>query len=270
MSGNGIYAALSGAMAQSQRLDTIANNIANVDTTGFKKDGQVFSDYVTVEQKPIETNTVPRITASVNSFYNTQGTETAYVDSHGTFTDFGQGALKITGNPLDVAIEGHGFFEVQTPSGVKLTRNGAFKINAQGELVTSDGYPVLRAGNSNPSNRIIHLTSGNLTIGYSGDIFENDNPLGKLAVVNVKDTDALQKVGNSLYTLKPNYKETPHQANNFKIHQGYLEMSNVNIVNEMTKMIEATRTFQANRNAMHTFDQMEGELDNDVPKVVSP
>ena len=270
MSTRGIYAALSGAMAQSQRLDTIANNIANVGTTGFKKDGQVFSDYVTVEQKPIETSTVPRVTASINSFYDNQGTDTAYVDSHGTFTDFSQGALKNTGNPLDVAIEGHGFFEVQTPSGVKLTRNGAFKIDAQGELVTSDGYPVLRAGNGNAADRIIHVTNGNLTIGYSGDIFEGDNPLGKLAVVNVSNTDALQKIGSTLYTLKANYNVTPHPANNFRLHQGYLEMSNVNIVDEMTKMIEATRTFQATRNAIHTFDQMDGELDNDVPKVMSP
>ncbi len=267
MSAKGIYAALSGAMAQSQRLDTIANNLANANTTGFKKDGQVFSEYVTANEKYPDSTTIPRVTASIDSFYDMQGGDRSYVDSKGTYSDFSQGPLKNTGNNLDVAIEGKGFFEVQTPAGAQLTRNGAFKLDSQGRLVNSDGYPILKAGAGPAAGRTIQLQSGNVTVGYSGDIFDGDHPIGKLSVVNVDNQDALQKVGNSLYTLKPNYNLTTHPAGHFKLHQGFLEMSNVNIVDEMTQMIQASRTFEADRNSIRAFDQMDDKLVNVVPKV---
>lgn len=267
MSAKGIYAALSGAMAQSQRLDTIANNLANADTTGFKKDGQIFSEYVTANEKYPNTLTVPRVTATIDSFYDMQGADRSYVDSKGTFSDLSQGALKNTGNNLDVAIEGNGFFEVQTPSGVQLTRNGAFKLDSQGRLVNSEGFPILKAGAGPAAGRTIQLTNNNVTIGYTGEMFDGANPIGKLSVVTVDNQDALQKVGSTLYTLKPNFNLTTHPASEFKLHQGFLEMSNVNVVDEMTKMIQASRTFEADRNAIRAFDQMDDKLVNVVPKV---
>src|SRR4051812_34118439 len=112
MSSKGIYTAVSGAVAQTQRLDQIANNLANVNTPAFKRDETVFREYLTSYERPPDVNTVPRVVASVESFYDMQGGDKGYVDSAGSFTDFSQGSLKTTGNPLDLAITGEGFFEV--------------------------------------------------------------------------------------------------------------------------------------------------------------
>lgn len=266
MSAKGIYSALSGAMAQSQRLETISNNLANASTTGFKKDTQTFSEYVTANEKFPDSITVPRITASVESFYDMQGGDRAYADSAGTYSDFSQGALKNTEGQLDFALEGKGFFEVLTPDGVKLTRAGAFKVDSESRLVNSDGFQVLKAGSGDPAQRGIQVSGRNLTVGYGGEVFDGENSVGKLSVVDVENRDALQKVGNSLYNLKPNYAASTKPAEDFKVHQGFLEMSNVNIVDEMTNMIQASRTFEANRNAIKAFDQMDEKLVNVVPK----
>ncbi len=266
VSAKGIYSALSGAMAQNQRLETISNNLANANTTGFKKDTQTFSEYVTANEKFPDSITVPRITASVESFYDMQGGDKSYVDSAGTFSDFSQGALKNTEAPLDLAVEGKGFFEVMTPAGVRLSRAGAFKMDNEGRLVNSDGNQVLKAGTGDPAQRTIQLSGKNITVGYGGEIFDGETSVGKISIVDVENRDALQKVGNSLYSLKPNIATNVKPAEEFKIHQGFLEMSNVNIVDEMTNMIQASRTFEATRNAIKAFDQMDEKLVNVVPK----
>ena len=110
MSSKGIYSALSGAMAQSQQLDTIANNIANANTPGFKGDKQTFKEYLTILEKAPDVNTVPKIPASIESFFDMQGTDKSYVVPDGTYTDHAQGGLRATGNSLDIALEGKGFF----------------------------------------------------------------------------------------------------------------------------------------------------------------
>ena len=113
----GVYTALSGAIAQSTKLDTIANNIANVNTPGFKRDQQVFAEYLTANEKEPTTIPIPRDVAAIESFYNMQGGDKSYVHEKGTYTDFSQGSLKRTGGALDVAIDGPGFFEVDSPQG---------------------------------------------------------------------------------------------------------------------------------------------------------
>ena len=112
MSTKGVYTALSGAMAQALKLDTIANNIANVNTPGFKRDQQIFREYLTANEKPPEVIQVPKVIASVESFYDMQGGDKSFVDPIGTYTDFSQGGLRHTGNALDLAIDGKGFFEI--------------------------------------------------------------------------------------------------------------------------------------------------------------
>jgi len=267
MSAKGIYSALSGAMAQNQRLETISNNLANANTTAFKKDKQTFHEFVTANEKPPMLANVPRITASTESFYDMQGGDKAYVDARGTYSDFSQGAIKNTGGPMDIAMEGNGFFEVSTPNGVRLTRNGSFKMDGEGKLVNNEGFPVLREGTGDPAQRIIQLSGRNLTIGYSGEIYEGDNQIGKLSVVDVDNKDVLQKQGGSLYALKPNYNETPHSTTDVKLHQGFVELSNVNVVEEMTDMIQASRVFDATQNTIKAYDQMDDKLVNVVGKV---
>ncbi len=267
MSGKGMYTAVSGAIAQSSRLDTIANNLANANTTAFKKDRQIFNEYLTAYEKMPDTMEVPRVPASVESFYDMNGGDKSYVDSAGTYTNFSQGLLKNTGSTLDLAIEGKGFFEVLTPQGVRWTRNGGFQIDGTGKLVTKEGYPVLRDGFQDPAQRTLQLGDRNITVTDRGDIYQADNLVGKISVVNFSDPDQIQKQGNSLYKLKENSTLAPVAAADYKLHQGYVEGSNVNVVEEMTDMITAQRLFETTQQAVKAYDHMDEKLINSVGKL---
>ncbi|MES2802808.1 MAG: flagellar basal-body rod protein FlgF [Bdellovibrionota bacterium] len=274
MSLKGVYTALSGAIAQTLKMDTIANNIANVNTTGFKKDQQTFGEYLTALEKEQDVMKVPRMPASIESFYELNGGDKAFVDAAGTYTNFEQGSLKSTGGKLDVAIEGAGFFEVGTPNGVKLTRAGNFTIDGNGQLVTKDGYPVLMeaaegadglVAGENIEGRTVRI-SGTAAINISdgGEVFEGDTKIGKLSVVNAANTDALQKIGNNYYTLKDNMNAEISSIKTPSLKQGFLETSNVNIINEMTDMIMAQRVFEGTQKAISAYDNMSDKLINQV------
>lgn len=267
MSSKGIYTALSGAMAQSQRLDTIANNLANSNTSGFKKDNVAFREYLTTFEQPPDVIQVPRVPASVESFYDMQAADRGYVDSSGSFTDQSQGSLIATGNNLDVAIEGDGFFEVLTPQGIRYSRAGHLRVDSQGMLVNQQGFPVLKSGTGDPSQRLFNIKDANVTVSYSGDVFEREENLGKLSVVNFDEKEALAKEGSMLYVQRLNFTGAPVAAKEFKLHQGFLEASNVNIVQEMTDMIAANRIFETNQKAIKAYDSMDEKLYNEVPKV---
>lgn len=269
MSSKGIFTAVSGAIAQTQKLDTIANNIANVNTPAFKRDEQLFREYLTAYERPPDVNTVPRVVASVESFYDMQGGDKSFVEAAGTQTHFSQGGLKATGNVFDVALEGSGFFEVLTPQGPRLTRNGAFTVDGQGRLVTKDGNAVLLEGapGADPESRAINLTGRNVTISYSGEVYDSGNLVGRLSLIDVGNKDALQKVGSSLYTLKNNLDPQLTQAASAQTHQGYLEGSNVNLIQEMTDMIATQRVFESTQKAIQSYDQMEEKLVNQVPRL---
>ena len=274
MSLKGVYTALSGAIAQTLKMDTIANNIANVNTTGFKKDQQTFSEYLTALEKEQDVMKVPRMPASIDSFYELNGGDKAFVDAAGTYTNFEQGSLKSTGGKLDVAIEGQGFFEVGTPTGVKFTRAGNFTIDGNGQLVTKDGYPVLLDGGEsedglisgdNFDNRTVKVSgTAPIHISDAGEVFEGETKLGKLSLVNAANTDALQKVGNNYYTIKENMNAEMTAVKNPSLKQGFLETSNVNIINEMTDMIMAQRVFEGTQKAISAYDNMSDKLINQV------
>ncbi len=274
MSFKGIYAALSGSMAQALKIDTIANNIANVNTTGFKKDQQTFGEYLTAIEKNPELIDLPKMTASIESFYNNNGTDKSFVDSTGTYTNFEQGSLKHTAGKLDVALDGEGFFEVATAQGVKLTRAGNFTIDNEGRLVTKDGHTVVvngEAAGSDPldgeakRNSVAQFTGlANAYITENGEVFDGDKKLGKLSIVKLNNPEVLQKVGNSFYEYKSNMKPDLVQMEHPSLKQGYLETSNVNIVAEMTDMIMAQRVFEGTQKAIQAYDQMEDKAINQV------
>ncbi len=269
MSVKGVYTALSGAMAQSLQMDTIANNIANVNTPGFKKDTQVFNEYLTANEKEQTGMPVPRIPASIESFYDMQGGDQSFVDSKGTFTDFSQGSLKRSGNPLDMAIDGDGFFEVATPDGVKLTRAGNFTMDGNGRLVTHEGHFVLSAGGegADPASRAITLDGNQmLTVNDRGDIFQGTELVSRVSVVTVPDRDALQKMGNSLYGFKAGHNPEIQNKENASIRSGFIETSNVNVVQEMTDMIKTQRIFESTQKAISAYDSMNDKLVNVVGK----
>ncbi len=269
MSTKGVYTALSGAMAQSLKLDTIANNIANVNTPGFKRDQQVFNEYLTANEKPPSVIQVPRIPASIESFYDMQGGDKGFVDTKGTFTDFSQGTLKHTGNPLDVALDGPGFFEVLTPQGVRLMRSGNFTLNGEGDLVNKDGYKVLQSGGegAEPASRALKVNGQSpISINDRGEVFEGTERLGQLSIVKVLNPDSLQKIGNSQYGFKANMAPQMVNVENPSLRQGFVEMSNVNVIQEMTDMIMTNRVFESTQKAISAYDGMADKLINVVGK----
>jgi len=269
MSIKGIYTAVSGSMAQNLRLETTANNLSNVNTPGFKKDTQVFQEYLTTNEKPPSVIQVPKIPASIESFYDMQGIDKSFVDSNGTYSDFTQGGLKQTGNNLDLAIDGSGFFEIATPKGVRFSRNGSFSLDGQGQLVTKEGWPVLKKSDPGipPEQRLIKVPSvGSISISETGDMSVDGESLGQISLVEFADRQALNKEGASVYGLKPNKNPQFSAVARPNLKQGFLETSNVNIVQEMTDMISATRLFDSTQKAIQAFDNMADKLVNVVPK----
>lgn len=269
MSIKGVYTAVSGSMAQNLRLETTANNLSNVNTPGFKKDTQAFQEYLTTNEKEPGVIAVPRIPASIESFYDTQGVDKSFVDSQGTYSDFSQGGIKSTGNKFDLAIDGSGFFEIATPRGVRFSRNGSFGLDGQGQLVTKEGWPVLKKTETGVpiEQRVIKVpTAGSISISEMGELSVDGESLGQISLVEFVDKLALQKEGSSVYGLKPNRNPQFSLVARPVLKQGFLETSNVNIVQEMTDMISATRLFDSTQKAIQAFDSMADKLVNVVPK----
>ncbi len=270
MSTKGIYTAVSGAVAHSAKLDTIANNIANANTPGFKKDQQVFKEYLTSYEKQPTTLETPKIPASIESFYPLNGGDKAYVDISGTSTSFSQGALKLTGNSFDLGLEGDAFFEVSTAGGIRFSRNGHFTVNGEGTVVDKHGHPLLLQGEEGQldEERFIKVDDqADFNVTPQGDVFVGGQNIGRISLKTVTEKDALHKQGNSLYTLRENFDNQVIDATNYKVHQGSYEQSNVNIVQEMTDMINATRVFESTQKAIQAYDQMNQKLTNDVPRL---
>jgi flagellar basal-body rod protein FlgF len=138
-----IWVPLSGQIAQQRKVETIANNIANANTAGFKKDRLTFKEHLTALDKGLDDVDVPREDWSPNDFYKTQGSQNAHVKVDGSYTVHEQGQLNPTNNPLDFALHGKGFFEVLTPHGVRFTRKGNFAVSKEGELITDSGFKLL-------------------------------------------------------------------------------------------------------------------------------
>lgn len=275
-----IWVPLSGQVAQQRKVETIANNVANANTVGFKKDQLVFKEHLTALTKGVEDIHIPRKEFSPDDFYHSQGAENAMVAVDGSFTIFEQGQLQPTNNPLDVALQGEGFLEVLTPTGVRFTRKGNLSINREGELVTDHGFKVLSALNVSdeslrgpaavnvpaPEDRTIKIpTSSKVTITREGDLLTRDGVFNRLSVVEFQDKHALRKEGNSLY-ITPD--ETNVVRNDVKttVNQGFLEGSNVNAIEEMSELIKAHRHFESIQKAINAYDQISGKAANDIGK----
>ena len=142
-------------------------------------------------------------------------------------------------------------------------------IDAQRRLVTKEGLPVLRAEGvpgEDPAARQIVIQGNQVSVGDAGNITVDGQPLGNLSVVRVNDNDSLRKVGNSRYALKDIYQQVPERSPSIRVHQGFLENSNVNIIREMTDMIATTRVFESTQKAIQAYDTMNSKVVNDIPK----
>ncbi len=276
-----IWVSLSGQVAQQQKVETIANNVANANTVGFKKDQLVFKEHLTALTKGVEDIDIPRKEFSPADFYHTQGAENAMVAVDGSFTIFEQGQLTPTHNPLDVALQGEGFLEVLTPTGVRFTRKGNLSLSKDGELVTDHGYKVLGALSAAPEalrgpaalgsvpapeERILRVpTNTKLTISLEGDVLTRDGAVGRLSVVEFKDRHALRKEGNALF-ITPDETNVIRTDTKTTVNQGFLEGSNVNAIEEMSELIKAHRHFESIQKAINAYDSISGKAANDIGK----
>lgn len=221
---SGIYNLVEGSLVQKLRFDNIANNLANINTTGFKMDILAF-DRVHKMQWVSE-------------------------------TDFTPGPATYTGNKLDVALVGNGFFKVQTPSGIRYTRDGSFTLNADRVLVTQRGDTVL--GQNGP----IRIEGGDVAIERDGQVVVENATLDRLFVAHFEDPRLLRKEGNAYYVFQGKGTEVGN-AENVHVQQGHLERSNVAPTLEMIKMLESLRAFESAQKAIQVIDEITGKLVND-------
>lgn len=245
----GIYTAASGMVAETIRTDVIANNLANANTNGYKKDLTISKSFGELLLAKLEGREPAEQIGGVGSGVVVNQVASAFTP----------GIYKDTGNTLDLALEGEGFFVVETPQGERYTRDGAFHLNSEGCLVTSQGYQVL--GQNGPLN----LHTGNaksVVINADGEIFIDRKQVDKLRIVDFQDKNALRKEGNSLWTGNGQSEDVRTQ-----IRQGALESSNVNTITEMVNLITATKAYEVSQKMIQTQDASLDKAVNDLGRV---
>ena len=270
-----LWPAVSGAIARDAQVEVIANNLANANTNGFKRDDVSFKEYLSKNENMDDLRMdIPRSPVKDKDLYHLEGRDQSFVIVNGTHTKFSQGAMKVTDNPLDLALNGPGFFEVATPAGVRYTRAGSFKISNEGRLVTSEGNPVLSAGGigtdeGDVAGRYINLAGreGTIHINDQGELYMNDEKVAQLSVVEFENTDPLRKTGSSNFENKDPKRAPASIASQTWVKQGMVETSNVNPVQEVSNLIRANRMFEQDLKAMKTVNEMMQREVNDISKI---
>ena len=241
---SGYYAAATGLVVRTQALDAIANNLANTSTPGFRGSKNMFHSMVAENQR------LSVLNADANDYGVLSGTR----------LDTSQGALTGTDNPLDVAIEGSGYFQVQTASGIVYTRGGSFRVSPQGQLTTAGGDPVI--GDSGP----ISVPGAPVSVSPDGTITANGAIAGRLKVVDFPKDAELESLGGGYY--RPAQATTPVNSTTSRIHQGMLESSNVNPVTSVIELISAQREVESMRRVLTMFNnELDKTAAQDLPRV---
>lgn len=222
MIGNAQLISLSRQMALQRQMDVVANNMANMNTTGFKAEQLLFEEYVMPVARDQD---FPRLDQPLS-----------YVQDWTTIHDMSSGALVQTGNALDVGLNGEGFFAVQTPAGERWTRSGAFQLNATGQMVDSNGNPVL--GEAGPIQ--FDPQESDITIAADGTVTSSAGIKGRLRLVEFANVEELTRQGSNLWA-----GGTPAPATNTSAMQGFVERSNVSGISEMAEMIRVTRAYES-------------------------
>jgi flagellar basal-body rod protein FlgG len=230
----GIYIALSGAKLKQRHLDIFAQNIANSSTSGYKRERISFKDFIVPSDNRTPLTKDGRVMTEVSA----------------VVTDYSTGGLIKTGNPLDLAITGKGFFALENN---RYTRNGQFQISAEGDLETAEGIKVL--GDGGP----ITVQGSNIEISASGEILVDGISAGSLKVVDFNNREALRKINGTMFKTDQAAQELEAD-----ISQGYLEASNVEVVKEMVQMITALREFESYQKMIHAFDEATSKTVNEM------
>ena len=233
---SGKYSALAGAISREQAIANLSNNLANISTSGYKKSNTSFESVLKEE-------TQTKAAKGIN--YNRVRTN---------FTDFSPGALQTTEDPLDLAIQGDGFFKVEGPNGILYTKRGDFAINAEGQLTTSNGLPVLDDGNSPIT--IPDTDTSKIAIADEGVIYSMGpgglrSEVARLAIVDIEDRTKLAREADTTFSLEEGGLETPSEDS--RVIQGSLELSNVNMAEGMAQMIDNYRTFETYHKVLKSY-----------------
>lgn len=263
----GLYTAYTGMVNEMKRMDVMTNNLANADTTGYKKEGTTshsFAEQLAVRINDTSNYGLPKKLGGIK-----QG-----VHLGETYTDWTGGSIEVTENPTDLAINGNGFFAVaftnkDGETTVKYTRDGAFKLTNDGYLVTTDGDHVLNAtgalnGDTGEGNWIRVNPTLDFEIDQLGIVRQNQQIVGTVGVVDFEDYDYISKYGENLYDLIPGGNVVASDAT---IEQGALETSNVQVVSEMVNMITIQRAYEAGQKVITAIDETLDKSVNEVGRV---
>ncbi len=242
---SGMYSALSGNIAAMKRMDIISNNLANANTPGFKKDKMLFEGLLAGNVKP---PAVPQ-----------GSTADPILQKENVYIDYSQGPVGQTGNSFDLAIDGDGFFVVETPSGPAYTRQGNFHVSADGTLVTVDGYPVMGQGGA------IRVQGSKVDINAKGEVTVDGNQAGTINIVDFPKPYNLTKAAGALFT--PADPQASPQTASGVVRQGFLEGSNVETISEMVQMIETSRYFDACQRVVRSYDDIAAKATSDLGRI---
>lgn len=247
----GIYPALSGGVAYEKMLSVISNNLANINTSGYKADKTVFK-----VDMPSDVPSAPAENSTASGREIVEGpSDKFFTTIDKMFTDFNPGVIKQTGNPLDLSIDGNGFFAVSTADGVRYTRSGNFTINSSNTLTTANGDMVM--GENGP----IVLEQGKVSIDAEGMISVNGSEVDKIKVVDFVNPSGLLKESANMFT-----GSGEKASEGYKVVQGAIELSNVNPVQEMASMIEVLRGYETYQKVMTTMDETSAKA-NEIGRV---
>jgi flagellar basal-body rod protein FlgG len=251
---NSLWISKTGMEAQQTQLDVISNNLANVSTNGFKRASAVFEDlmYQNLRQVGSSSTEQSQLPTGLQVGLGVRTISTA--------RSFAQGSLQQSGNPLDTAIQGNGFFQVTMPDGtISYTRDGSFQLDSQGRLVTAGGLPIANGITIPATAQSVSISSdGIVTAMIPGNV--TPQPMGNISLANFVNPAGLEPKGNNLYGETAASGQpatgTPGANGLGTVMQGYVETSNVNIVQELVNMIQTQRAYEMNSKAVQTTDQM--------------
>lgn len=239
------YSAVAGMVNQQIMMEVITNNLANVSTSGYKRDELSFSGML----NPLPAPEVP----------TTNNVEDLDTISARFATDYTQGNMQRTDNPLDLALEGDGFFVVQHANEIRYTRSGNLSLNGLGQLVTAGGYPVLGV------NGVIQIQGNQVDINDAGQIIVDGNPVAQLRLASFQNSDELMKAGNNTFVTRNT--GVTEMSSTAGVKQGFIEMSNVNPIYEMIKMVEAMRIYESYQKTAMLVNETLEKANNELGKV---
>lgn len=253
----GLYTSVSSMLTLQSRQSIITNNLANINTTGYKEEtllGKSFDEVMLSNNDNYKNGKAKRQMLGSMSFG-------VRVDD--TFTNYNQGSNILTENNMDFAIEGNGFFEVVDGQNNRYyTRNGDFNVDAQGYLVTSSGHYVLGRNNTTGATERINVANSNISVSSDNKIKIDGQEKYNFRIVDFENYDNLQKNGDGLYT-----GTNPTNATNFNVKQGYLESSNVDAINASALLMETVNEFEANQKVVQAMDSILYKIANEIGKV---